>query len=135
MISYCCVSESTHHSPFLFISLSVTGFLKLSVLHLTLLSPFSQALFPSPSSLRETLSRSLFDLVRMPQVELRVLFWVVFFFSSPDSQILSGAVWASVVTSHTAPPPTPYLPHFFLPSLLIRVRPALSLSCCRIESH
>lgn len=43
----------------------------------------SQALsaFPSPSSPRQTLSRSLFDLVWVPQVELRVRFSFVFFIS------------------------------------------------------
>lgn len=95
-----------------------------SVLHLALLAPFSV----HHSSLCQTLSRSLFDLVRVPQVELKVLF---FFFLSPDSQILSGAVWASVVTSLSplvAPPPTPYLPHCFSRLFPDKVRLALSLS-------
>lgn len=67
-------------------------------------SPLLSFSSSSSSSSYQSVSHSLFDLARALPVKLKVLSALFFSFLllSPDSQILSRAVWVSLVTSHAA---------------------------------
>lgn len=125
-------SHTALHSFFSFFlscSLDVTGLLPFfqdsSLSFTSLCSPLSLSTTHPCVRLSHALCLILWE---CPKWSSKCFF---FFFLSPDSQILSGAVWDSVVTSLSplvAPPPTPYLPHCFSRLFPDKVRLALSLS-------